>query len=300
VSSLLSNGPLVSVIITSFNYGELLGRAIESVLSQTYQNLQVIVADDCSEDDSVQVATNYAAIDNRVVLLQNKTTLRLAKNKQAACIAADGEFLTFLDADDYFSATDKIESELRIILSHEEEGGTCVAYSVRRWIDSEGHLIALPDPLELPEGMVFRKILLRETQHMPRDFLVRSEAFWSVGGFDTNSKLFVDYILKIRLAKIYPFYSTGKEGIHSFRHGSGMASASRAEYRKAIWHAYVGHRDLVDNSRQLLSADLSFFAKNRPRLHLRKALRRNRVLRKMNALIYAFFRKSFLPNPLSK
>ena len=291
----------MSVVITSFNYGDLLGRAIESVLRQSYQNLQVIVADDCSEDDSVTVAKDYAASDNRVVVLQNETRLRLAKNKQAACIAADGEFLTFLDADDYFSATDKIESELTTILTNEEQGkGTCVAYSVRRWIDSEGHLIALPDSLELPEGMIFRPILLRETQHMPRDFLVRSEAFWSVGGFDTNSQLFVDYILKIRLARIYPFYCTGKEGIHSFRHGSGMANASKTEYRKAIWHAYVGHRDLVDKRRELYLADLIFLAKNRPRLHLRKALRRNRVLRRMNALIYSFFRKLFVLNPFPK
>lgn len=93
--------PLVSVLISCYNYGAFLGAALESVLAQTYGHLEVIVVDDGSTDDSVAVAEAVAARDPRVrVVVQ-------ANGGQAAAINAGvaesrGEVLFLMDADDLF------------------------------------------------------------------------------------------------------------------------------------------------------------------------------------------------------
>ena len=90
-------GPLVSVVITNYNYAQYVGEAIESVLNQTYKNLEIIVIDDGSTDDSLDEIDVYqskiriVARENRGVVYTRNEGMSLAK----------GEFICFLDADDY-------------------------------------------------------------------------------------------------------------------------------------------------------------------------------------------------------
>lgn len=226
------------------------------------------MADDHSTDDSFEIAKRIAAADWRVKAYQNPRRMGLARNKQLACSKANGEFLTFLDADDYYCSEEKIGREMTLLRAHENANdATCVAYSIRRLVGSDGVVQVPESPEPIAEGILFFPILMRELRHMPRDFLVRTDAFWSVGGFDTNSSLYVDWILKIRLARFYPYVCTGLDGIHTVRHGRGMASASYAFGLKALWHAYIGHRDLINEGPLWkLRSDLIFFAKHRPRL----------------------------------
>src|SRR5205814_1892658 len=60
--------PKVSVCIDSFNYGRFLPEAIESVLKQSFLDFELIIGDDCSNDDSIEIARNYAAKDKRIVI----------------------------------------------------------------------------------------------------------------------------------------------------------------------------------------------------------------------------------------
>lgn len=90
---------LVSIIIPIYNSSKYIDKCINSVLEQTYSNIQLILVDDFSTDDSFQKCNNYAKGDNRITVLQNdKNGVSAARN--TGLDAARGEYIQFLDSDD--------------------------------------------------------------------------------------------------------------------------------------------------------------------------------------------------------
>lgn len=92
--------PLISVIIPVYNVEKYLRRCLDSVIAQTYQNLEIICIDDGSIDDSGKICDQYAVRDARIkVIHQENRGLSAARNK--GLDAAEGEYIAFVDSDDY-------------------------------------------------------------------------------------------------------------------------------------------------------------------------------------------------------
>jgi glycosyltransferase involved in cell wall biosynthesis len=111
---LIKNDDLVSVIIPSYNHGNFLSRAIDSVLSQTYRNVEIIVVDDGSSDNTKQVAESFPHV---VYVYQHNQGLSAARN--TGIDHSKGKYLLFLDADDWLSV-DAIKKDLDILIEHPE------------------------------------------------------------------------------------------------------------------------------------------------------------------------------------
>ena len=94
---------MISVIIPVYNVQDTLERAVESVQNQTYQNIEVILVNDGSTDSSGQICDELAATDERIRVI-HKPNGGLSSARNAGIEAAKGEFLSFLDSDDYFDA----------------------------------------------------------------------------------------------------------------------------------------------------------------------------------------------------
>lgn len=94
----LRNDPKVSIIITCYNYGQYLAQAIESALAQTYYNIEVIVVDDESTDDSVQVAESFG---DKIKLIKQKHSGAPATGRNTGFENSDGDLILSLDADDW-------------------------------------------------------------------------------------------------------------------------------------------------------------------------------------------------------
>jgi len=97
----LSDRPLVSVLISNYNYEKYINQAIESVLSQTYQNFELIICDDGSTDRSKQIISEYCRRDDRVHLIAKENGGQ-ASGFNAAYTRSKGELVCFLDSDDLF------------------------------------------------------------------------------------------------------------------------------------------------------------------------------------------------------
>src|SRR4026207_1616410 len=108
--------PLVSVIIPVYNYDRYLGEAIESVLSQTYQQLEVIVVDDGSTDQSGEVARSF---DGRGVRYCQQVHAGIGPARNKGVELAQGDYIAFLDADDRWPL-EKLERQLRAFESDPE------------------------------------------------------------------------------------------------------------------------------------------------------------------------------------
>ncbi len=92
--------PLVSILMTAYNRQAFIAEAIESVLSSTYSNFELIIVDDCSKDDTVYIAKTFANKDARIQVYVNEQNLGDYPNRNKAATYAKGEYLMYVDSDD--------------------------------------------------------------------------------------------------------------------------------------------------------------------------------------------------------
>lgn len=128
----------ISVIIPIYNAEQYLGRCIESVINQTYRNLEVILVDDGSTDGSVDVCNKYKALDERIIVIRHQKNEGLVNARKTGAINSKGEYVYFTDSDDWLEL-DIIERLARYIskdvdmvtgaITFEDEGGNVVQIS---------------------------------------------------------------------------------------------------------------------------------------------------------------------------
>lgn len=112
--------PLVSVIVPLFNYEKYIADCIRSIQNQDYKNLELIVSDDCSTDNSYQIAKSFECSNVKIIRMENNVGYSKAKNE--AIIISQGELITCLDADDMFTKN-SISCRVRAI---QEKGAALV------------------------------------------------------------------------------------------------------------------------------------------------------------------------------
>lgn len=102
--------PKVSVIIPNYNYGRFLSSAIESVIAQTYSNIEIIVVNNGSTDDSLSILSRYS----EKITIVNQANLGQSGARNSGLLESKGDYIAFLDADDYWTSN-KIEKQIRIL-----------------------------------------------------------------------------------------------------------------------------------------------------------------------------------------
>ncbi|MBO5239340.1 MAG: glycosyltransferase family 2 protein [Lachnospiraceae bacterium] len=117
---------LVSVIMPTYNCGNFIAETIESVLAQTYQNWEIIIVDDCSNDNTKQIVSKFLEVDNRIkyICLQENSGAAIARTE--AMKNANGEYMAFLDSDDLW-LPDKLDKQISFMKLN-NYNFTCTAY----------------------------------------------------------------------------------------------------------------------------------------------------------------------------
>lgn len=108
------NLPFVSVIIPAYNAEAFIGRTLESVLAQTYENIEVLVVDDGSRDRTAEIVASFAQKDSRVILLKQQNA-GVAAARNLAIEKSRGEYIAPLDADDIWYPS-KLDKQVQCIL----------------------------------------------------------------------------------------------------------------------------------------------------------------------------------------
>lgn len=110
--------PLISIQIPTYNQADFLPRAIESCIDQTYTNLEIIIADDCSSDTTIEIVKKYLT-DKRIKFYSNTTNIgRVANYKKVLYSYTTGQWILNLDGDDYFTNNYFIKNAVDTILKH--------------------------------------------------------------------------------------------------------------------------------------------------------------------------------------
>ncbi len=168
--------PLVSVIIPCYNQGKFLRDALESVTQQTYQDLEIIVVNDGSHDDTAEVAKSFG--ERVSYVYQENAGQGAARNTGAS--RAKGDLLQFLDSDDLL-APDHIELHVQAFLTHPE---VSVFYGSWKSMRFDGTVENRLRSQTLPDDQYHR--LLVQNVAPPCCMTLKREAFELAGGFEPN------------------------------------------------------------------------------------------------------------------
>ena len=120
-----TNNVILSVIIPVYNAEKYIAQCLDSVLNQSVKNLEVICVDDCSDDNSVEIVKKYVESDNRIKLFINNTNKTAGYCRNLGVRESSGEYIHFLDADDWLEA-DAYEKALKLI--RDSKSDICVFY----------------------------------------------------------------------------------------------------------------------------------------------------------------------------
>lgn len=208
---------IVSVVIPTYNRVNVLPRAIDSVLNQTYPYLELIVVDDASTDATTSVVEDYD--DPRIEYIRHDENRGGSAARNTGIEAARGEFVSFLDDDDEWRPG-KLDTQLRAYDRADPAVG--VVYTGIEIVDEAGRTNTVKTLRE--EGDITRELLLHNFIGSFSALLVDRETVEEVGGLDESFPSWQDWEYYIRLSKVASFAAVQKPLV--IRHTQGREQIS--------------------------------------------------------------------------
>jgi glycosyltransferase involved in cell wall biosynthesis len=201
----ISQAPLVSVIIPAYNAEAFIGRTLNSVLSQTYQNLEVLVVDDGSHDRTPTMVQAIAQTDDRVRLIQ-QTNAGVAAARNLGIQNAQGEFIAPIDADDLWYP-DALEKLVARFQASDSQVGVVYVWAVD--IDERDQPTGGFHAATI-NGSVYKTLICHNFLGNASATLIRKSCLDRIGGYNTqlkaqNAQGCEDWDLYLRLAEQYKF-----------------------------------------------------------------------------------------------
>ncbi|QFS48210.1 glycosyltransferase [Nostoc sphaeroides] len=189
--------PKTSVIIPAYNSEKTIKHTIQSVLNQTFTDLELIVINDGSQDSTLEVVTQIQ--DSRIKVFSYPNAGGNVSRNRGLHVAV-GEFVSFLDADDIWTP-DKLNSQLKAL---QENITAKVAYSWTDYIDENGEFILSGKRINL-NGNVYDNLLLNNFLENGSNPLICRKALITLGGFDESLCAAQDWDMWLRLASKFDF-----------------------------------------------------------------------------------------------
>ena len=136
--------PKVSVLVPNYNLGRYLPEAIESILEQDYPNFEVLISDDCSQDDSAEIIERYASNDPRIRVQIHPSNKGMVENWNWCLRQAQGEYIKFVFGDDKLASPAALTKMVQML---ENNDGVTLAVSARFIIDENSKILRLRNNL---------------------------------------------------------------------------------------------------------------------------------------------------------
>lgn len=224
---------LVSIVMPCLNAEKTLDEAIDSVISQDYKNIELIIVDDGSTDSSIGIIERYQSSDDRVRFFRNSGCHGVSYARNVGLDAASGKYICFLDSDDYL-LPGSIAARVKKML----ENSVKLVYGPYLRLMPSGELITK----NVPPRVSFSK-LLRKNYIGNLTGMYDAEFFGKVRQQIIKHE---DYLMWCQLLIIEKYaYSTGSEPIAVYRVSSNSLSGNK--FKAFIWHWIVLRRGLGVN-----------------------------------------------------
>lgn len=170
--------PLVSVIIPTYNRANIVPRAIESVLRQTYDNLELIIVNDASNDSTEEVVRNYG--DEQLTYLAHETNRHVSAARNTGIDHASGEYVAFLDDDDEW-LPEKLKRQINLL-----EGANNDVGMVYCWMEYRNGETVVRRYRPKLRGDIFKQTIGGQPIGACSTLVVRNDVVDEIGGFDES------------------------------------------------------------------------------------------------------------------
>lgn len=240
--------PLVSIVIASYNMGQYLGQAVDSLLAQHWRPIEIIVVDDGSTDQTPDLMAQYAG--NALVHYIRTTNQGQPKAKNTGINASTGEFIAFCDADDLWEA-----NKLNVQMPLFNNPRVGVVYSQISNIDEHGNRYLPSSAFDCHKGKVTKQLLM--SNFVPfGTAVIRRACIEQNGIFDEQFHMGIDWDLWLRYSLDWEFAYT-RERTYIYRVWSGQMSTNyrgRYSYAEKILSNFVEHNKSRLNSIHIKNA----------------------------------------------
>lgn len=217
----------VSIITPSYNCSEYIEKTILSILNQSYDNWELIIVDDCSSDNSIEVINNYVLEDQRIRLLCLESNSGAAVARNTGIQEANGRFIAFLDSDDSWHS-EKLNKQLNFML----ENDYAFTYTAYHKVDENGIYLS---PVNIPLKTSYNELLktcvigcltvMYDTKKLGKVYfpLIRKRQ---------------DFALWLKILKVENYAYGLNEDLANYTVRSDSISANKFKAAQYNWHLY--------------------------------------------------------------
>jgi glycosyltransferase involved in cell wall biosynthesis len=212
---------LISVVLPVFNGEKFLSKSIESVLNQTYQNIELIIVNDNSNDNTLNIANQYAEKDSRVKIINNPINKKLPASLNIGHNACKGDFITWTSDDNFYEL-----DTLKILLDNLIKKEADVVYSNFTLIDDKDEKIR---EVTLPgiENLIFGNVI-------SCCFMYRKEVYQRNNGYNEAYFLIEDYDFWLRASIHSKFYQINQSLYNYRKHEESLTNQIAVDEAKNI------------------------------------------------------------------
>tara|TARA_B100001057_G_C22801882_1_gene931834 strand:- start:194 stop:1141 length:948 start_codon:yes stop_codon:yes gene_type:complete len=257
--------PLISICITCFNAEDTIERAIDSALSQDWKNFEIVIIDDGSTDDSVEILKKKSIEHQCIRLITNQNNFGCAYSRNILIDAAKGEFVVFFDDDD-ISRHDRLSLQYNKIISHEREkntkliccyasGGKIYPNGYKTSFQAVGCKGTSPSGLEMADYLLFAK-------RLPNIFygsgaptcalMLRKAVFKKIGYFDDefNRQEDIDFAVRFGLNGGF-FIGISEPVLTQYSTNDQNKKSAKIEFKSSM--------QLIEKNRNYLLSNNSYY-----------------------------------------
>lgn len=213
--------PLVSVIIPNYNKEKYISRCLNSLLKQTYPNIEIIFIDDCSSDRSIEIVMPYEKKFRKIRIIQNPVNMGVAISRNIGLTNASGKYITTLDSDDEY-LPDKIANEVKVLEENVDSDYVAYVDVIVKYKDKDVLLSTNIRPGDdTLKDILFRKIVI-PTYVMYHKSKINNLNYW----FDRTLEKYEDWDSMIRALNCAKLIYAGEPGVIYHQENTGLSRGS--------------------------------------------------------------------------
>ena len=222
------NKKLVSIITPMYNSEKYIGQTIESVLNQTYKEWEMLIVDDCSNDNSPNIVKEYVQRDNRIRYIKIKENKGVSNARNIGLQQARGRFIAFLDSDDKWNYS-KLENQVQFMIEKE----CTITFTSYELIDEDSNTIG--KEIKVPREVRYNDLLKGNTLGCLTVMIDKSKIEFDIEMSDARHE---DYILWLSiLKKGHIAYGIDKV-LAQYRKSSTSLSGNKVKSAIWTWNVY--------------------------------------------------------------
>lgn len=233
--------PKVSIQMCTYNRAHFIKQAIQSVLSQTFSNWELLIIDDASTDNTKEVVASCPP-DTRIKYVENESNLGITKNRNKCLNLSQGEYIAVLDSDDYWLDRTKLEKQVEFL---DKNPSYALVGTNMQIVDENNNIIRRA--FYQRDDALIKSGILTKNQFCHSSVLYRKKIVKELGGYDESLVIWEDYDLWLRIGINSKFDNLSLISTAYRKHENQSDSKKRKESLKFLSEIIEKYKDDYPN-----------------------------------------------------